>query len=53
MTADQFVAWQERMGWSDAEAARQLNCHRSQIARWRAGAKIPGPVARLCELLAR
>ena len=51
MTAQEFAAWQEALDWSDAEAARQLRCHRSQVARWRAGTKIPGPVERLCELL--
>ncbi len=51
MTAQAFAAWQQRMGWSDAETARQLGCHRSQVARYREGAKIPGPIARLCELL--
>jgi hypothetical protein len=51
MTAQEFAAWQERMGWSDAETARQLRCHRSQVKRYKQGVTIPGPVERLCELL--
>lgn len=51
MTAQKFSAWQKRMGWSDAETARQLRCHRSQVLRYKQGVKIPGTVERLCELL--
>lgn len=51
MTAQEFATWQERMGWSDAETARQLRCHRSQVLRYKQGVKISGTIERLCELL--
>lgn len=54
MTAEQFAAWQARMGLSDAEASRRLGVHRATILRWRRGErKVSGSAARLCGLIER
>ena len=52
MTATEFLAWLERMDWSDATAAEQMRVDRYRIHRWRTGARpVPPYVQRLCELL--
>ena len=52
MTAAEFLAWLERMDWSDASAAEQMRVDRHRIHRWRTGARlIPPYIQRLCELL--
>ena len=52
MTAAEFLAWLERMDWSDATAAEQMRVDRQRIYRWRIGAKtVPPYIQRLCELL--
>jgi hypothetical protein len=54
MTATEFLAWLERMDWSDATAAEQMRVDRYRIHRWRTGARpIPPYIQRLCELLER
>jgi transcriptional regulator with XRE-family HTH domain len=54
VTAEQFAAWQGRMGWDDRKAAEQLCVDRHRIWRWRKGErKIPPPVAKLCAMLER
>ena len=35
MNSVEFLAWLERMGWSDAEAAAQLRVDRARVFRWR------------------
>ena len=35
MNSLEFLAWLERMGWSDAEAAAQLRVDRARVFRWR------------------
>ena len=52
MKAAEFLAWLERMDWSDATAAEQMRVDRHRIYRWRTGAKpVPPYIERLCELL--
>ena len=52
MTAAEFLAWLERMDWSDATAAEQMRVDRYRIHRWRTGARpVPPYIQRLCELL--
>ena len=52
MTAAEFLAWLERMDWSDATAAEQMRVDRQRVYRWRTGAKpVPPYIERLCELL--
>lgn len=52
MTAGEFLAWLERMDWSDATAAAQMRVDRYRIHRWRTGARpVPPYIQRLCELL--
>ena len=35
MTAAEFLAWLERMDWSDATAAEQMHVDRQRVSRWR------------------
>ena len=56
MNSLEFLAWLERMGWSDAEAAAQLRVDRARVFRWRkpqhaGGRAVPPYIERLCELL--
>ena len=52
MTATDFLAWLERMDWSDATAAAELRVDRHRIHRWRTGTRpVPPYIQRLCELL--
>lgn len=52
MTAEQFRAWCERRGYTQAQAAASLNASQSAVSRWQTGErKIPGPVVRLIEML--
>jgi transcriptional regulator with XRE-family HTH domain len=53
MTATQFKKWQKRMGWSAAEAARELRCSTRQVSYYRNGKTAVTPQLQLlCELVA-
>lgn len=54
MTANEFRAWVERHGYTQAEAAEELDTTQASVSRWLSGDRtIPGPVARLVEVLER
>ena len=46
MTAAELIKLRQRLGWSQAEAARQLGCSARSIVNWeQAGSKIPKSIA--------
>jgi hypothetical protein len=51
VTPAQFSAWLDRMGWTDAEAARHLECNRATIFRWKREQGVPTYVWKLCKIL--
>ena len=46
MTSREFVLALETLGWSQAEASRQLGVTESAVSRWVSGDRpIPGPIS--------
>lgn len=43
MTTDEFVAWFDRLGLSEAELARHLETSQPTVNRWRKGERKPPP----------
>lgn len=48
MTGREFAAFRTRMGWSKAEAAKQLGCGRNQVATYEAADEVPLTLALAC-----
>lgn len=58
MTAAEFTAFLDRHGWTQQQAAAELNTTQATISRWASEdpekrRAIPGPVVRLIECLER
>lgn len=52
MSPAQLTGWRQQMGWSRAEAARQLGISPRSLYNYEEGKrKIPEPVALACEAL--
>jgi DNA-binding XRE family transcriptional regulator len=47
-----LIVWRERMGYSQAEAAKMLGCSRNSLAGWETGQRIPHYIGLACAALA-
>lgn len=53
LTAQTLTAWRERMGYSKAEAAREVGCSRNAWAAWEDGkSPVPRYIGLACAALA-
>lgn len=48
MTGKEFADFRARMGWSKAEAAKQLGCGRNQVPTYETAAEVPLMLALAC-----
>lgn len=54
MTAESFTAWRDRLGFSKADAARELGLSRNTIIKFEnGGAEIPRHIALACAAIER